>query len=123
MNVLVTDGSNRASLAIVRSLGRKGHAILVGEKCQPSLASVSRYCTRTWSYPDPFTRPEDFVEDVQRVVTEKGIDLLLPVTEITTSLITENARRFEGLCRLPFPDSETFRKASNKAPGPSVSHQ
>jgi len=114
MNVLVTDGDSRAALAITRSLGRKGHRMVVGEKTCPSLASVSRYCMEGWIYPDPLKRPDDFLDDLLRTVIEKAIDVLLPVTEITTGLVTENARRFSAYCRLPFPDSDAFRRASNK---------
>ena len=114
MNVLVTDGDNRAALAITRSLGRKGHRVIVGEKSRPSLASVSRYSSGGWVYPDPLKCPDDFLDDLVRAVKEKKIEVLLPVTEITTGLVTENARSFEGLCRLPFPDGNAFRTASNK---------
>ena len=114
MNVLVTDGDTRAALAITRSLGRKGHRIVVGEKTHPSLASVSRYCSEGWMYPDPLKRPADFLDDLLRTVKEKRIDVLLPVTEITTGLATENAGRIAGSCRLPFPRNDAFRTASNK---------
>ena len=114
MNVLVTDGDNRAALAITRSLGMKGHRVIVGEKTVPSLASVSRYSSEGYVYPDPLMRPDDFLEDLVRTVRGKGIDVLLPVTEITTGLVTENAGRFDRLCRIPFPDDNAFQMASNK---------
>ena len=114
MNVLITDGDNRAALAITRSLGRKGHRIVVGEKTLPSLSSVSRYCSEGWMYPDPLKRPDDFLDDLLRTVKARGIDVLLPVTEITTGLMTENAGKLDGSCRLPFPENNAFRTASNK---------
>src|SRR3990172_1689808 len=114
MNVLITDGDNRAALAITRSLGKKGHRIVVGEKTSPSLASVSRYCSEGWIYPDPMNHPNDFLDDLLRTVSKKGIDVLLPVTEITTALVTENAGKLCGSCRLPFPHGNAFRIPSNK---------
>ena len=45
MRVCVTDGANRAALAVTRSLGRAGHEVIVGEKQVPSLAQTSRYCS------------------------------------------------------------------------------
>src|SRR3972149_5511054 len=109
MNVLITDGDNRAALAITRSLGRKGHRIVVGEKTLPSLSSVSRYCSEGWMYPDPLKRPDDFLDDLLRTVKARGIDVLLPVTEITTGLVTENAGKLDGSCRLPFPENNASR--------------
>jgi len=114
MNVLVTDGDTRAALAITRSLGRRGHRIVVGEKSIPSLASVSRFCSERWRYPDPLKLPDEFLDDLFRTVRERGIYVLLPVTEITTGLVTENAGKLDESCRLPFPEYNSFQKASNK---------
>ena len=51
MNVLVTDGNQRAALAITRSLGRRGATVIVGEESEHCLAGSSRYCTRRVTYP------------------------------------------------------------------------
>ena len=81
MRVLVTDGANRAALAITRSLGRRGHDVLVGEKRAPSLAQTSRYCAERIVYPDPVTEPAAFVEALAAIVRDRRVDVLLPVAE------------------------------------------
>ena len=50
--VLVTDGEQRAALAIVRSLGRAGHDVYVCSSRHRSLAGASRYARATkWLSP------------------------------------------------------------------------
>jgi predicted ATP-grasp superfamily ATP-dependent carboligase len=114
MKILVTDGNNRAALAITRSLGRKGHRIVVGERTQPSLAKTSRYCRESFVYPDPARDSLGFIETLLRNVRERGVDVILPVAEITTALVVEHKSAFEAYCRVPFSDAETFSRASNK---------
>lgn len=114
MKILVTDGDNRAALAITRSLGRRGHRIVVGEKTQPSLARSSRYCEDGFTYPDPTRSSSAFVEALLATVRERGIDVVFPVAEITTALVMEHKSAFEAHCRIPFADAETFNRASNK---------
>lgn len=114
MKILVTDGDNRAALAITRSLGSKGHSIVVGEKAQPSLAQTSRYCVESVTYPDPVLDSVGFVQTLLRTVKELQIDVVLPVAEITTALVAEHKSAFEQHSRVPFPDVATFDRAANK---------
>lgn len=113
-NILVTDGETRPALAIVRSLGSKGHRVTVGAKVQPSLAQVSRYCRRGFAYPDPVTDSEGFTEAVIQALREQHIDIVLPVTEITTALVIERRAEIERYSRVPFPVAATFNLAANK---------
>ena len=110
----MTDGDTRPALAITRSLGSKGHTIIVGAKAQPSLAQASRYCHESFAYPDPMQDSAGFVESLLRTVRDQGIDVVLPVTEVMTALVVENRAEFERYCRVPFPVASTFNRAANK---------
>ncbi|HEY7497056.1 MAG TPA: ATP-grasp domain-containing protein [Vicinamibacterales bacterium] len=114
MKVLVTDGGNRAALAITRSLGRAGHTVVVGEKETPSLAQTSRYCSDRLVYPDPVTRSDEFVAFLASAVKARAIDVLLPVSDITTFLVTENRDCFDRRCAIPFASAEIVQRAANK---------
>ena len=114
LKILVTDGNNRAALAITRSLGSKGHSIVVGEKVQPSLAQTSRYCVESVTYPDPAVDSVGFVQTLLRTVKELQIDVVLPVAEITTALVAEHKSALGQHRRVPFPDIATFDRAANK---------
>jgi predicted ATP-grasp superfamily ATP-dependent carboligase len=115
LKILVTDGDNRAALAITRSLGSQGHQIVVGEKTRPSLAQVSRHCHESMTYPDPVNNSAEFIKTLLLTVQERQIQLILPVAEITTALVSEHKSAFERHCQVPFPDAAAFDRAANKA--------
>ena len=114
MKVLVTDGDTRAALAVTRSLGRAGYDVFVGERQAASLAQSSRYGSSGIVYPDPAVASDDFVEYLARRVREHGIDVIVPVADVTTLLLTEHRDRFEPRCRLPFGSATVVARAADK---------
>lgn len=112
--ILVMDGDTRPALAITRSLGRKGHRVIVGAKSQPSLAQASRYCHASFTYPDPVRNSVGFVETLLRTIRERSVDVVLPVTEITTALVVQNRAEIERNSLVPFPAAAIFNRAADK---------
>lgn len=114
MRVLVTDGDNRAALAVTRSLGRLGHEVVVAERRSPSLAQASRYCADSVVYPDPGLNEDAFIRSLATQVRGRGIEVLIPISEITTSLVTARRACFEPACQVPFADFAAIDRASDK---------
>jgi CelD/BcsL family acetyltransferase involved in cellulose biosynthesis/predicted ATP-grasp superfamily ATP-dependent carboligase len=114
LRVLVTDGNTRAALAVTRSLGRAGHEVIVGEKESPALAQTSVHCAGRVSYPDPAVESDAFVDALAESVRTLGVDVLLPVADITTFLVTGNRERFPDTCRIPFAPASVIERAADK---------
>lgn len=115
MRILITDGDNRSALAAVRSLGRRGHEVVVACDRSPSLCTVSKYCADTVLHPSPARDPEGFLQSILDAATQLRIDVLLPMTDVTTQLLTENAHRLPPATQLPFAPAATIARASDKA--------
>ena len=115
MKIYVTDGNNRAALAITRSLGKKGHQIFVGEKQFDSLAGSSKYCHACMVYPDPVLDSDEYVSVLVKQIKALEIDVLIPVADITTFLTLENSQEFTGFCKLPFAGYNTVALAADKS--------
>ena len=115
MRILVTDADTRSALAAVRALGSAGHEVITAGSRHPSLASVSRYSSGFESYPNPGSDPDAFVTALAAMTHGRRIDMLLPMTEITTLLATEHRERLPTGCCLPFPEAKTVSLASDKA--------
>jgi predicted ATP-grasp superfamily ATP-dependent carboligase len=111
--VLVTDGEERAALAVVRSLGRAGHDVYVCSTSGRSLAGSSRFCRAESSSPDPLTQPANLVEELARLVMRWGVEVVCPVTEASLRAVLP-ARKLVGDARIPFVDAEVFSRASDK---------
>jgi predicted ATP-grasp superfamily ATP-dependent carboligase len=115
LRILVTDSDNRSALATVRTLGRRGHVVIVGGERHPSLASVSRHCAKFEAYPSPNHDPEAFVNAVATICASQKIDVLLPMTEVSTLLLTAHQDRLPTHVKLPFPGAAAVASAADKA--------
>jgi predicted ATP-grasp superfamily ATP-dependent carboligase len=113
MRVLVTDSDTRSALAAVRALGQHGHEVVTAGVAHPSLASVSRFSSRFERYPDPASDTEGFVRAIGEIVPRCRIDIVLPMTEVTTLLVTGHQQDIAA--RIPFPSAETVSHAADKA--------
>jgi predicted ATP-grasp superfamily ATP-dependent carboligase len=115
VRVLVTDSDNRSALATVRALGRGGHVVIVAGERHPSLASVSRYCAAFEQYPSPNRDPEGFVNAIASICVKQNIDVVLPMTEVSTLLLTSHQDRLPAHAKLPFPSATAVAAAADKA--------
>lgn len=113
VRILITDGEQRSSLAAVRSLGRAGHEVYVCSAHAEPLAGASRFARAVFQVPDPSDDPGGFVTGVDALVADGGIELLLPMTDVSVPLLIDASTRHPRL-RIPLPDSATFRRVSDK---------
>jgi len=112
VTVLVTDGDQRAALAIVRSLGAGGYRCVVTSPDGRSLAGASRHAVADIAVPEPGTAPETYVTKVRAIIEEENAALLLPVTEASLLALLPVRGRLGAV--VPFPDAETFRTICDK---------
>ncbi|MFQ5529610.1 MAG: ATP-grasp domain-containing protein [Gemmatimonadota bacterium] len=111
--VLITDGEQRAALAIVRSLGLAGAVPYVCSRSGRSLAGASRFAATDIRTIDPLEDPDAFTEALPEILRRHSIDCLLPVTESALRPILGSSHLFRDIL-LPFPSHDTFSRASDK---------
>ena len=111
--VLVLDANQRSALAVTRSLGKKGIEILTAEETPTALASSSKYSRQHFTYPSPGVNPGQFIDYLCTLTKEQHIDILLPMTELTTELLIMHKTSFSNAA-LPFPDIGTVESLANK---------
>ncbi len=102
--VLVTDGHFRKSLAVVRSLGRKGIPVTVGERTFLSTSFFSKYCARRLVYPSPQQSPNQFIEFLLMEIKKKQYDCLYPMEEETLLLLAQYQSEISQYAYLLIPD-------------------
>jgi len=111
--VLILDASQRSALAVTRSLGKQGVPVITAEEALETLAGCSRYSNRFFTYPSPRLHPERFIEVLAGLVKEQRIDILLPMTELTTMLLLTHLDTFPGTI-MPFPEMSQVDALANK---------
>src|SRR5262245_1106494 len=111
--VLITDGEQRAALALVRSLGRAGYEVVVAANGPNSIAGASRHATATAQTPDALREPAAFVAALRHVVRQYEVDVLVPTSEAALLAVLA-ARDSFGETIIPFADIATFRRVCDK---------
>ncbi|WP_078409076.1 carboxylate--amine ligase [Priestia abyssalis] len=114
MTVFITDGLHRKSLAAVRSLGKKGISVTVGEKTRWNSSAFSKFCRRSFIYPDPEQAPDRFAEWFDTHVEKQRWDVFLPMDDAAVEIALHNRKKWETKCRLVLPPSESYWKARDK---------
>jgi predicted ATP-grasp superfamily ATP-dependent carboligase len=111
--VLVTDGGERAALAIVRALGAAGHTVHVCSSRHRSLAGTSRYARSDSWLPNPLEDASRFAQDLAARCRHLSVDVLLPVSEASLLAVLENRQLFERIL-IPFASNDAFRQICDK---------
>ncbi|MCX8036259.1 MAG: ATP-grasp domain-containing protein [Candidatus Sumerlaeia bacterium] len=113
--VLVTDGLWRKTLAAVRSLGRKGVPVVVGERTRLAPALWSRYATRRYLYPSARLKTEAFLARLQEIITRENVRVLMPMEEETLLTVLRARARFGKGIAIPFAEPEKIERVRDKA--------
>ncbi|MBJ6801429.1 carboxylate--amine ligase [Geomonas propionica] len=95
MNILVTDGENRAALAVTRSLGRLGHAVYVCGRSSGNLSAASKFCHKALCTPSPLYGLTSYCNEILDIITNNNIEVVFPITEESTYSIN-NVRSLLG---------------------------
>jgi predicted ATP-grasp superfamily ATP-dependent carboligase len=65
--------------------------------------------------PHPRRDPDGFLRGLEITLEQDRHDILLPSSDVTTWLISENRERFEGLVRIAIPDRDAVRASLDKS--------
>ena len=114
MSVLVTDGHWRKTLALVRSLGRKGIDVTVGERTFLNTSFFSKYCSRRIVYPSPRRYPDQFIEFITKEIKENHYECLYPMEEETLLLLARHRSEIAKYTSLLIPDSQEIEFVRDK---------
>jgi predicted ATP-grasp superfamily ATP-dependent carboligase len=115
--VLVTDGDERAALAVVRSLGRAGHEVHVASRGGRSLAGASRFARSDGGMPDALQDAAGFGATLHARCAELSIDVLLPIAEpaleaVLRAMHADGSR--DAWPIVPFPDLAIYQDVVHK---------
>jgi predicted ATP-grasp superfamily ATP-dependent carboligase len=121
--VLVTDSSERAALAAIRSLGRRGIEVTAADSTSFNSGFLSKYCSHRVIYPPPHRNKRKFVDSILRFVKNEKFDLLIPVTDFTSIPIIEYKDEIEDYVKVAAPPYETAIKAIDKAQTIKIAQQ
>ncbi len=114
MDVLVAGCDAHQSLAVIRSLGRKGIKVLAAGAEAQSIGFYSRYTSGRWIYPSPFVDKRAFIESILQALNQYKVKLVFPAIESTLVVLDQYRKDVEKLARLAAAPSASIELAIDK---------
>lgn len=113
--VLVTNARQRKSLAIIRSLGKRGIKVTAGEEYRFAPSFFSKYCHESVVYPSPTKKPNFFIEWFVNRVKKNNYDVIFPVDDDVLESVVNHFQELSLYTKIPVVDKELYHKACDKA--------
>lgn len=113
-DVIVTYCWNRVGYNILRNLHSHGLNVWAADTSRFNICSMSRYCSGSFTYPDPFTREEEFIECLVGKVEQLKPKVLLP-THDESVVIMRHRNRFPEDLIIPYESDDKLLMLANKA--------
>ena len=113
-DVIVTYCWNRVGYNILLRLNALGLKVWAADTSKNNICSRSRFCAGSFSYPDPFTREDDFIRCLKEQVSALKPVMLLP-THDESQVIMRHREEFPSSLVIPYMDVETLENLSDKA--------
>ena len=113
MRVLILDANQRSALAVTRSLGKHNIEVVTADETRSTLSGSSKYSIAEVAYPSPTTNTDAFINSVEKIAAHHNIKMLLPMTELTTELLSIYKNRLSGYL-LPFSNIDIINTLADK---------
>lgn len=114
MNVLVTDTHYKNGLCAVRSLGRRGVAVVAGAPRRLAAGASSRFAAGRFVYPSPADE-DAFLSVVNRAIERYSIDVILPMSQELVEVFASHRSSLPDHVRIPIAHVDRIRVAADKA--------
>ena len=112
VKVLLLDGSGRQTLSVLYGLKKIGCHVTVVCTSKLDVCSSSRFPDK--KIIDKSAHKDGLIELVKKEVLSRNYDVLLPVTEISTNLITKHEKEISKYVRIACAKYDVFIQAHNK---------
>lgn len=113
-DVILTYCWNRVGYTILKSLHQKGLKVWAADTSKRNICSMSKFCTGSFTYPDPFTEEDAFIQVLKDKVAELRPRVLMP-THDESVVIMRHRDEFPADLIIPYDGEEKLLLLANKA--------
>ena len=113
-DVILTYCWNRVGYTILMSLHQKGLKVWAADTSKRNICSMSKFCTGSFTYPDPFTEEDAFIQVLKDKVAELRPRVLMP-THDESVVIMRHRDEFPADLIIPYEGEEKLLLLANKA--------
>lgn len=113
-DVILTYCWNRVGYTILKSLHQKGLKVWAADTSKRNICSMSKFCTGSFTYPDPFTEEDAFIQVLKDKVAELRPRVLMP-THDESVVIMRHRDELPADLIIPYEGEEKLLLLANKA--------
>lgn len=113
-DVILTYCWNRVGYTILKSLHQMGLKVWAADTSKRNICSMSKFCTGSFTYPDPFTEEDAFIQVLKDKVAELRPRVLMP-THDESVVIMRHRDEFPADLIIPYEGEEKLLLLANKA--------
>ena len=121
-DVILTYCWNRVGYTILKSLHQKGLKVWAVDTSKKNICSMSKFCTGSFTYPDPFTEEEAFIRVLKEKILELKPKVLMP-THDESVIIMRHRTEFPADLIIPYESEEKLLLLANKATSTEVARK
>ncbi|MFP8957613.1 carboxylate--amine ligase [Natrialbaceae archaeon A-CW3] len=113
-SVIVPGITAPSTVACLRSLSPRGIYTIVGSEDRTTPASVSTYCDRFITLPNPRSDLETYGQTLLSLAARPSVETIIPVREEDIYVLAANKEEFADVIGTPWPDFETLRSVQDR---------
>lgn len=113
-SVVVPAATARSSVALHRSLGRRGVRTIAAAADESTSSSRSRYCDETVLVPSPATDPTGYGEALRSLARRPDVLTIAPMRELDVYFLSKHRSELSTHVATPWPSFETLRAVHDR---------
>lgn len=121
-DVILTYCWNRVGYTILKSLHQKGLKVWAADTSKRNICSMSKFCTGSFTYPNPFTEEDAFIQVLKDKVAELRPRVLMP-THDESVVIMRHRDEFPVDLIIPYEGEEKLLLLANKAKSTEIARK
>ena len=121
-DVILTYCWNRVGYTILKSLHQKGLKVWAVDTSKKNICSMSKFCTGSFTCPDPFIEEEAFIRVLKEKISELKPKVLMP-THDESVVIMRHRTEFPADLIIPYESDEKLLLLANKAASTEVARK
>lgn len=118
-DVILTYCWNRVGYTILKSLHAKGLKVWAADTSKKNICSMSKFCSGSFTYPDPFKEENAFIKVLKEKIAELRPKVLMP-THDESVVIMRHRDEFPKELIIPYESAEKLLMLANKAQSTEV---
>lgn len=121
-DVILTYCWNRVGYTILKSLHQKGLKVWAADTSKKNICSMSKFCTDSFTYPDPFTDEDAFIRVLKVKIAELKPKMLMPTHDESVVIMRHRDELPENLI-IPYDSADKLLMLANKAVSTEVARK